>query len=143
MTIPSALVASAFSTIAAASAAIATPFAVVIDTNDLSVNTLLLLGVACTNAYAAVMAFRTHKLTHRVELATNSMKDALVSTTAKASHAEGKLEGVVEGKAEGGGTPMTSGAQIGLAAVKMGTAADKMANTADKAEISIDRLSKK
>ena len=36
----------------------------------------------------------------KIEVATNSMKDALVASTAAASHAEGKAEGVAEQKAE-------------------------------------------
>lgn len=36
----------------------------------------------------------------KIEIATNSMKDALVAATAKASKAEGKAEGVEQGRNE-------------------------------------------
>lgn len=38
---------------------------------------------------------------HKIELATNSMKDQLVKATGDAAHAEGKAEGKAEQKAEG------------------------------------------
>jgi hypothetical protein len=37
----------------------------------------------------------------KLEKNTNSMKDALVASTAKSSHAEGKLEGKAESRTEG------------------------------------------
>jgi putative effector of murein hydrolase len=37
----------------------------------------------------------------KIELATNSMKDALVEATGRASHAEGKAEGMAEAEARG------------------------------------------
>jgi hypothetical protein len=49
-------------------------------------NTFMLLIVAALNAYTAYLSLRTEKNT-------NSMKDALVASTAKASHAEGLAEG--------------------------------------------------
>ncbi len=60
------------------------------------INTWSLLVIAGINLAIAVLTWRTHKLATRtneniatVERATNSMKDALVAATAKASFAEG------------------------------------------------------
>ncbi len=50
---------------------------------------LTLLGIAILNCITAFLAWRTHQLTKQVELATNSMKDALVLSTDKAARAEG------------------------------------------------------
>lgn len=61
---------------------------------------LTLLGIALLNAFTAVMAWRTHSLTEKVEIATNSMKDALVKATGESAHAAGKEEGRVEGEAK-------------------------------------------
>jgi hypothetical protein len=63
-------------------------------------NTIALVTIAALNALTAFFAYRTHqtsidtnKNVKIVEKATNSMKDALVASTAKASHAEGELKG--------------------------------------------------
>ncbi len=59
-------------------------------------NTLGWLAITGINLYIAHLSFRTNKaikLTQenvtKIEVATNSMKDALVASTAKASYAEG------------------------------------------------------
>lgn len=57
---------------------------------------LILLAIAGLNSFTALMAWHTHKLTRQVEIATNSMKDALVKATGEASHAAGKVEGLAE-----------------------------------------------
>lgn len=76
---------------------------------------MTLLVVAALNAFTAWMTYRSHNEVisaknavlatqgdvRKIELATNSMKDALVLATAKASLAEGKAQGLVQGKAEG------------------------------------------
>lgn len=54
-----------------------------------SLDTIVLLIVAIMNAL-------TLYYTHKTEKNTNSMKDALVASTAKASHAEGLAEGKAE-----------------------------------------------
>ncbi len=59
---------------------------------------LTLLLVAVLNAFTAYMAWRTHNLTKQVEVATNSMKDALVKATGEASHAAGLAEGKASGE---------------------------------------------
>jgi len=59
----------------------------------MDLNTLLLGLVALMNLVTVVVAYRTLKLTEQVEIATNSMKDALVKTTGEARFAEGKAEG--------------------------------------------------
>lgn len=56
-------------------------------------NTWILLIVALLNGLNLALAGRTHVNVTKVEKATNSMKDALVETTAKVSHAEGVLAG--------------------------------------------------
>lgn len=60
---------------------------------------LILFGIALLNAFTAVMAYHTHKLTKQVEVATNSMKDALVKSTGEAAHALGVREGRLESEA--------------------------------------------
>jgi hypothetical protein len=50
----------------------------------------ILLGIAIFNATSAYLAYRTHALTKQVEVATNSMKDALVKAEKLISFAEGK-----------------------------------------------------
>lgn len=61
---------------------------------------LILLGIAALNAWSAYMAYKTHSLTKQVEVATNSMKDALVTATAKAEHASGFEAGRLTQQAE-------------------------------------------
>ncbi len=56
-------------------------------------NNLTLLVIAILNTFTAFMAWRTHILTKQVEIASNSMKDALVKATGEASHAAGLAEG--------------------------------------------------
>lgn len=64
-------------------------------------NTLALTLIAVMNAVTAFLAYRTHLATQatqanvaKVEIATNSMKDALVKATGEASHAAGVAEGI-------------------------------------------------
>lgn len=67
--------------------------------------TLLLIAVA--NLGTAILAWRTHAATkatqlnvEKVEIATNSMKDALVAKTGEAAHAAGREEGRLAGEAK-------------------------------------------
>jgi hypothetical protein len=53
-------------------------------------NSFILLGVAFFNAATAVMSWYTLRATRRVELHTNSMKDALVAAAKKEGIAQGK-----------------------------------------------------
>jgi len=62
----------------------------------MDINTLLLMAVALMNFITIVIAYRTQRLAKQVEVATNSMKDALVKTTGEARYAEGKAEGRLE-----------------------------------------------
>lgn len=61
---------------------------------------IVLLSIAALNTITAILAYRTHTLTKQVEVATNSMKDALILATAEASHAAGKDEARAEGEAK-------------------------------------------
>ncbi len=63
-------------------------------------NNLVLLFIAAMNVVTAFLSWRTHQLTQKVEVATNSMKDALVKATGEASHAAGMVEGLAQGAAE-------------------------------------------
>jgi hypothetical protein len=67
------------------------------------INTFVLLLVAALNAWTAWQLRHIERKVgqaaddiQRVETATNSMKDALVAATAKASHAEGVEQGRLE-----------------------------------------------
>ncbi len=55
----------------------------------MSMDTAVLLGIAFINLVTGYLTFRAHQAIQVVEKATNSMKDALVASTAKASYAEG------------------------------------------------------
>ena len=86
----------------------------------MTTETIQLLTLVVTSVTAVVLAWITYKTNVlaksqkeivdvqksvegqivALEKNTNSIKDALVATTAKLSHAEGKLEGQVEAKAE-------------------------------------------
>lgn len=46
-----------------------------------------------------ISIFAAHRI-NQVEIATNSMKDALVRVTAESEHAKGVIEGKIEGKKE-------------------------------------------
>lgn len=61
---------------------------------------LVILLIAVLNAFTAFMAWRTHSLTKQVEIATNSMKDALVKATGDAARAEGREEERIAGEAK-------------------------------------------
>lgn len=60
---------------------------------NLDLNNMAILAIALTNAFTAIMVWRTHQISKKTELNTNSMKDALVAATKVASHAEGMEEG--------------------------------------------------
>jgi hypothetical protein len=55
-------------------------------------NTIGLIIIAIINIGTAILTAIAHKDIRKIEVATNSMKDALVVSTAKASKAEGKEE---------------------------------------------------
>lgn len=63
---------------------------------------------ACTSAGALIQSMRNGKKAKKIaedvqtiHLATNSMKDALVASTARASLAEGTAVGLAQGRSEG------------------------------------------
>ena len=70
----------------------------------MELNTIGLIIYAVFNTIASIATLigvlRTHKLTHQIELATNSMKDALVKSTSELAHAEGVAQGRADAKAE-------------------------------------------
>jgi threonine/homoserine/homoserine lactone efflux protein len=59
---------------------------------NIDFNTVMLLLLALTNAGTAYLTYLAKRDIRKVEIATNSMQAALVASTAKASHAEGKEE---------------------------------------------------
>lgn len=61
--------------------------------------TLILLIIALLNAYTAWATMQNKQDIRKIELATNSMKDALVAATDKSAHAAGREEGRQEGAA--------------------------------------------
>jgi len=67
---------------------------------NLDFNLVVILLIAAINAYTAYITRKTNKNVEIVERATNSMKDALVAATAKASLAEGTAAGLAQGRKE-------------------------------------------
>ena len=68
----------------------------------LDYNLMLILFIAVLNAYTAWMTQQQKKTIALLEKNTNSIKDALVASTAKASLAEGKVAGRAEARQEDG-----------------------------------------
>lgn len=64
------------------------------------VNLLILLLIAAVNAYTAIINRKTNRAMVTLEKNTNSIKDALVASTAKASLAEGTAAGLKQGREE-------------------------------------------
>lgn len=61
---------------------------------------LILLGIAGLNAFTAYLSYKTHGQIRVLEKNTNSIKDALVLSTATASRAEGVTAGRMEERTE-------------------------------------------
>jgi HAMP domain-containing protein len=68
------------------------------DTPD--INALALLAVAVLNALSVALSLVNNRNIRKIEIATNSMKDALVASTAKASDAIGEARGLAKGRSE-------------------------------------------
>ena len=66
----------------------------------IDVNLLILLIIAGLNAYTAVITRRSSSTITLLEKNTNSIKDALVASTARASLAEGTAAGLAQGRSE-------------------------------------------
>lgn len=66
----------------------------------IDINTVVLLTIAITNLITGVLVLIAKRDIRRVEVATNSMKDDLIVSTAKASKAEGHAEGRAEQRVE-------------------------------------------
>lgn len=60
---------------------------------EINLNTVLIFFVAMLNAYTAWTTARAHATIAMLEKNTNSIKDELVKSTAKASRAEGVKAG--------------------------------------------------
>ncbi len=65
-----------------------------------SVGEVAQLVGALALAYNIWQTWRVKKNVEVIEIATNSMKDALVASTAKASEAEGHAKGLEQGREE-------------------------------------------
>lgn len=65
-----------------------------------TINLILILAVAVINLYTAVLTRNQRQVISLLEKNTNSIKDALVASTAKASNAEGHAEGLEQGRNE-------------------------------------------
>ncbi len=63
----------------------------------MTVDTAVLLLIAVVNLAAGYLTFRAHQAILVVEKATNSMKDALVASTAKASYSQGHEDAALQG----------------------------------------------
>ena len=63
-----------------------------------SFETIMWLAIAALNAFTAWATLRTRSDMRKVEIATNSMKDALVAATRSAAHADGREEARLEGE---------------------------------------------
>lgn len=61
---------------------------------------IVLLIIAIINAFTGYVTWRTRVDVRTVELATNSMKDALVKSTGEASFAAGREEGREESRVD-------------------------------------------
>lgn len=122
---------------------------------------LILFGIAALNCFTAIVTWQTNRLAKQVEVATNSMKDALVAKTAEASHAAGKEEGRVEGEvraalvAEGVKQGSSSGNLVGdrplpvaddrtaTATERTATASERVADAAERTVEAEVKLPKK
>jgi hypothetical protein len=70
----------------------------------MSENNWVLLAIALLNAVTAFMSWKSHGLIRQVEIATNSMKDALVKSTGDARFAEGREAGREQQRGDSNGT---------------------------------------
>lgn len=107
-----------------------------------TLNLFLILGAALVNLATAYMVIQLRKVVVdaaanilKVELATNSMKDALVAATAKASLIEGQVLGRAEEKKDriehdDAPVPVTDN-RVAQATEKMAAATEKMADAAE------------
>jgi len=76
------------------------------------INNIILAVVAISNMVTAFLAYKNHQAVQQVktdiktvELATNSMKDALVAATDAAARAEGTARGLEQGRNENKASP--------------------------------------
>ena len=66
----------------------------------IDINTAMLLGVAIINLLTLILTKITNNNMVKLEQNTNSKMDALLVSTAKASQAEGRAEGLQQGRDE-------------------------------------------
>jgi hypothetical protein len=67
---------------------------------NLDANLIILAIIGMLNAYTAHLSWKTNRNILTLEKNTNSIKDALVASTAKASLAEGTAAGLEQGRSE-------------------------------------------
>ena len=81
---------------------------------DIDLNTIGLLFIALFNVITAIIAWQSKRVSEanglklqktqdnvtKIEIATNSMKDALVKATGEAAHAAGIVEGVAKAESK-------------------------------------------
>ncbi len=72
-----------------------------IDLSHVDVNLIILMIIGALQAYQSYTARKTGQNMSLLERNTNSLKDALVASTAKASLAEGTASGIIQGHAAG------------------------------------------
>lgn len=71
---------------------------IVVDDMTLDFNNLVLLAIGVCTAISAYFNWKTQRDMRQVHIATNSMKDALVKSTADASFAAGRDEARIAGE---------------------------------------------
>ncbi len=72
-----------------------------VDLSHVDVNLIILMIIGALQAFQAYQARKTGQNMSLLEKNTNSLKDALVLSTAKASLAEGTASGIIQGHAAG------------------------------------------
>ncbi len=72
-----------------------------LDLSHIDINLVILMIIGALQAYQTYQSHKTGQNMSLLEKNTNSLKDALVLSTAKASLAEGTAAGLVQGHSEG------------------------------------------
>ena len=72
-----------------------------IDFSHVDINLIILMIIGALQAFQTYQSHKTSNNMGLLEKNTNSLKDALVASTAKASLAEGTAAGIIQGHAAG------------------------------------------